>query len=218
VLRFVACCEAAGPTDVGYFVDVDTPISPTSGAVSEPLPDREFVPTLGVCLHEAAHALHLHARGYRIARAQVGRRNFIERAPGEGARMASLEQIEAALAGDIGARYGMFRSISRMGEDEIDAAIARVATGRHGTCDACIAGVFARYIASFSNNPTDPATLRAIWRRAESNTIDLLTSRRSYAAIRSLGERLQNETEMTGEAVHQHLEPYVAFGSQPTEN
>jgi hypothetical protein len=216
LLKFVSCCEAAGSTDVGYYVDADAPISPRAGLVSEPLPEREFVPGIGVCLHEASHALHLHARGYRVASAQVGRRNFIERAPGEGARMTSLEQIEAALSGDIGTIYAMCRAINRMHDDEIDTAIARVTTGKHGSCDACIAGVFTRHIAQFSDNPDDPAVLREIWRIAESNTIEMLTSRTAYLAVRSLGERLRNENQMAGEAVHQHLEPYIAFGSQPT--
>jgi hypothetical protein len=216
MLKFVACCEAAGPTDIGYFIDADAPIPPRAGPVSELLPEREFVPDLGTCLHEAAHALHLHTRGYRIASAQVGRRNFIERAPGEGARMTNSEQIEAALAGDIGARYAMFHAISRMCDEEIDAAIARVATGKHGTCDHCLAGVFTRHIASLSDAPDVPAVLRGIWRLAEANAIEMLTSRSAYLAVRSLGERLRNETEMAGKAVHEHLEPFVAFGSQPT--
>jgi hypothetical protein len=120
MLRFVSCCEAAGPSSPGHYVDADAPIPPRAGPVSEPLPDREFVPNIGTCLHESAHAFHLHARGYRIARAAVGRRNFIERAPGEGARMTSLQQIEAALAGDIGTRYAVFRAISRMCDEEIE--------------------------------------------------------------------------------------------------
>jgi hypothetical protein len=197
-------------------VEADAPVSPRAGAVSEPLPEHQFVLGVCTCLHEAAHALHLHIRGYRIAGAQVWRRNFVERAPGEGNRMLNMEQIEAALAGDVGARYAMFRSISRMGDDEIDTAIARVATGKHGSCDHCLAGVFTRHIALFSDNPDDPAVLREIWRIAESNTIEMLTSRHAYLAVRSLGERLRNENEMTGEAVHQHLEPYISFASQPT--
>lgn len=193
-----------------------TSLPPRAGPVSEPLPERQFVPRIGVCLHEASHALHLHARGLRITRAKVGRRNFIERAPGEGARMSSLEQVEAALAGDIGASYAMCRAISRMHDDEIDAAIARVATGKHGSCDHCLAGVFTRHIAQFSDNPDDPAVLREIWRLAEANVIGLLTSRPAYLAIKSLGVELQDAKEMTGEAVHQHLEPYIEFGSQRT--
>jgi hypothetical protein len=55
--------------------------------------------------------------------------------------------------------------------------------------------------------------LREIWRLAEVNVIDMLTSRPAYLAVRSLGERLRNENEMTGEAVHQHLEPFITFGS-----
>jgi hypothetical protein len=217
LLRFIPCCEAAGPTtDIGYFIDADSPIPPRAGPVSEPIPKREFVPTLGTCLHEAAHALYLHARGYRIARAQVGRRNFVDRAPGEGARMSSLEQIEAALAGDIGARHARVRFIYQIIDEEIDTAISRVATGKHGRCDHCIAGIFTRYIASFSDTPDDPAVLRAIWRMAENNAIDLLTTRRAYLAIKSLGSELQEAKEMTGEAVHQHLEPYIEFGSQLT--
>jgi hypothetical protein len=200
---------------VGYYVDADTTVSSASGVVGELIPEREFEPTLGACLHEAAHALHLHSRGYRIARATVGRRNFIERALGEGARMTSLEQIEAALAGGIGASYASCRFVAQIGDDEIDTAVARVATSKHGSCDACIAGFFARHIASFSDTPDNPAVIRAIWRMAEDNVIDLLTTRHAYLAQRSLGERLQNETEMTGESVHQHLEPHIAFGSQP---
>lgn len=217
MLKFVPCCAAAGAdADYGYYVNADAPVPSRAGPVSEPIPERKFEPTLDVCLHEASHALHLHARGYRIARAQVGRRNFIERAPGEGARMTSLEQIEAALAGDIGSCYATFRFISRMGDDEIDAALARVATGKHGNCDHCLAGIFTRHIASFSANPDDPAVIRAIWRRAECNVIEMLTSREAYIAINSLGDRLRGETEMTGEAVHNHIEPYVVFGSQPS--
>jgi hypothetical protein len=195
----------AGPTDVGYYVDADAPISDRAGPVSEPLPDREFVPSIGTCSHESAHALHLHTRGYRITRAQVGRRNFVERAPGEGARMTSLEQIEAALSGNIGTRYAMFRSISRMGDDEIDTAIARVATGKHGSCDHCLAGVFTRHIASFSDAPGDPAVLREIWRLAEVNVIGLLTSRTAYLAVRSLGERLRNEKRDDRRSRSSHL-------------
>jgi hypothetical protein len=216
LLRFIPCCEAAGATDVGYFVDADAPVSPTSGAVSELIPEREFVPGIGTCYHESAHATYLHARGYRIARAQVGRRNFVERAPGEGARMSSLEQIEAALSGDIGAGYAMLRTIHRMGDDEIDIAIARVATGRHGSCDHCLAGFFTRHIAQFSDAPDDPAVLREIWRLAENNVIETLTSRKAYLAIRSLGLDLQETKEMNGGVVHEHLEPYISFGSQPT--
>lgn len=216
LLKFVSCCEAASADAPGHYEDAAAPVSPRAGPVSEPIPERQFVPIIGSCLHEAAHAIHLHARGYRIARAQVGRRNFIERAPGEGERMASLEQIEAALAGDIGSCYATFRFISRMGDDEIDAALARVATGKHGSCDHCLAGVFTRHIAQFSDNPADPAVLRGIWRLAESNAIEMLTSREAYIAINSLGDRLRGETEMTGEAVHNHIEPYVVFGSQPS--
>jgi hypothetical protein len=122
MLKFVACCEVAGPAASGYFADVDAPVHPHAGPISAPIPEREFVPTIGVCFHEAAHALYLHARGFRIARAQVGRRNFIERAPGEGAWMTSLQHIEAALAGDIGTGYAACRAISRMHDDEIDTA------------------------------------------------------------------------------------------------
>jgi hypothetical protein len=50
MLRFVTCCEAAGPTDIGYYVDADGPIPPRAGPVSELLPERKFEPTLGVCL------------------------------------------------------------------------------------------------------------------------------------------------------------------------
>ena len=64
------------------------------------------------------------------------------------------------------------RAISRMGDDEIDTAIARVATGKHGSCDHCLAGVFTRHIAKFSDNPDDPAVLREIWRLAEANVIE----------------------------------------------
>ena len=88
--------------------------------------------------------------------------------------MTSLQQIEAALAGDIGAAYAMCRAISRMNDDEIDTAIARVATGKHGSSDHCLAGVFTRHIAGFSDNPEDPAVLREIWRIAESNMIEML--------------------------------------------
>lgn len=216
LLKFISCCEAAGPADFGYYVDADAPISSTTRLVSEPIPERTFVPSIGVCFHESAHAVHLHSKGYRITRAQVGRRNFVERAPGEGARMTSLEQIEAALSGDIGTRYAMFRSISRMGDDEIDTAIARVATGKHGSCDHCLAGVFTRHIAQFSDNPADPSVLRAIWRLAEANVIEMLTSRPAYLAIKRLGVELQDAKEMIGEAAHHILEPYIAFGSQPT--
>jgi hypothetical protein len=189
LLKFVSCCEAAGASASGYYAD------------------------------ESAHAVHLHARGYRIARAQVGRRNFIERAPGEGARMTSLDQIEAALSGDIGTIYAMCRAINRMHDDEIDAAIARVATGKHGSCDHCLAGVFMRHIASFSDTPDNLDLMREIWRLAEANVIDLLTSRQAYLAVRSLGERLRNENELNGKAVHEYLEPYIAFGSHiATEN
>jgi hypothetical protein len=58
--------------------------------------------------------------------------------------------------------------------------------------------------------------LREIWRLAESSMIGLLTSRPAYLAVRNLGEILKNETQMTGESVHQTLEPYISFGSQPT--
>src|SRR5690606_16944004 len=137
----------AGPAaDYGYYVNSDAPIPPRAGHVSEPIPERKFEPTLDVCYHEAAHSVHLHARGYRIARAQVGRRNFIERAPGEGARMTSLEQIEAALAGEVGGNYATVHQIRRMIDEEINTAIARVATGRHGNCDHCLAGIFTRHI------------------------------------------------------------------------
>jgi hypothetical protein len=129
--------------------------------------------------------------------------------------MTSLQQIEAALAGDIGAAYAMCRAISRMNDDEID-AIARVATGKHGSSDHCLAGVFTRHIARFSDNPEDPAVLREIWRIAESNMIEMLTSRHAYLAIKSLGVELQDAKEMAGESVHQNLEPYIAFGSKPT--
>ena len=219
MLKFVSCCEAAGPAaDYGYYVNSDAPIPPRAGPVSEPIPERKFEPTLDVCLHEASHALHLHARGYRIARAQVGRRNFIERAPGEGAKMSSMEQIEAALAGDVGANYTLSRMIHRIGNDEIETALARVATGKHGSCDACIAGVFTRHIAEFSDAPDKLAVMREIWRRAECNVISLLTSRQAYFAVRSLGEMLRNENEMTGEAVHRIIDPYIEFGSQGSEN
>lgn len=90
--------------------------------------------------------------------------------------MTSSAQIEAALAGDIGVAYALFRTINRMHDDEINTAIARVVTGRHGSCDACLAGVFTRHIAQFSDNPEDPAVLRAIWRLAEANVIEMLTS------------------------------------------
>jgi hypothetical protein len=216
MLKFVSCCEAAAPAGLGCFADADAPISPRAGPIGAPIPEREFVPTIGVCFHEAAHALHLHARGFRIARAQVGRRNFIERALGEGARMTSLEQIEAGLAGDIGAGYAISRIIYRMCDDEIDAAIARVATGKHGSCDQCLAGIFTRHLATFSDAPDDPAVLREIWRLAEANMIEMLTSGPAYLAIKSLGVELQNVKEMAGETAHQNLEPYIAFGSQPT--
>ena len=130
--------------------------------------------------------------------------------------MLNAEQVEAALAGDIGTRYAMFRSISRMGDDEIDIAIARVTTGKHGSCDHCLAEVFTRHIASFSDTPDNPTVLRGIWRLAETNVIDMLTSRPAYLAIKSLGVELQDAKEMTGEAVHNFIEPYISFGSQPT--
>jgi hypothetical protein len=47
--------------------------------------------------------------------------------------------------------------------------------------------------------------MREIWRRAEVSVISLLTSRPAYLAMRSLGERLRNENEMTGKAVHHIL-------------
>lgn len=218
MMQFVPCCEAAGgKAEYGYLVDEDAPPPRHAGPIIDPpLPERKFVPSLGTCLHEAAHAYHLHARGYRIARAQVGRRNFIERAPGEGARMASLEQIEAALAGEVGGNYAAGRQIRRMLDDEIDAALARVATGKHGSCDPCIAGVFTRHIARAADDPNDPVLLREIWRVAEADVTALLTSRSAYRAIKSLGDRLRNENEMTGEAVHRTLEPYMAFGSHIT--
>ncbi len=46
MLRFVACCQAAGPSSPGHYVDADAPVSPRAGPVSEPLPEREFVPSL----------------------------------------------------------------------------------------------------------------------------------------------------------------------------
>lgn len=215
MLKFIGCCEAAGEADEGYYVDADSPVDPAlRGAVSEPIPDREFVPTIGVCLHEAAHALHLHARGYRIARAQVGQRNFIERAPGEGERMGDLEHVEAALAGDVGAGFAMFRTVYRIADGDIDIALDRIATGKHGTCDRCIAGFFSRHIARL----TDTALPRSIWRQAESDVIELLTSGRAYSAINSLGNELREAKTMTGEAVHRHFEPYITFGSQPSNN
>ena len=75
---------------------------------------------------------------------------------------------------------------------------------------------FTRHIARFSDNPEDPAVLREIWRIAESNMIEMLTSCHAYLAIKSLGVELQDAKEMAGESVHQNLEPYIAFGSKPT--
>lgn len=218
MMQFVPCCEAAGgKAEYGYFVDEDGPLPWRAGPIIDPpLPERKFAPSLGTCYHEDAHACHLHARGYRIACGKVGRRNFIERAPGEGARMSNLEQIEAALAGEVGGNYAAGRQIRRMLDEEIDTALARVATGKHGSCDACLAGVFTCHIARAADDPTDPVLLRKIWRVAEADVIDLLTSRQAYLAIRCLGGRLRNENEMTGEAVHRTLEPYMAFGSHIT--
>jgi hypothetical protein len=58
--------------------------------------------------------------------------------------------------------------------------------------------------------------LRGIWRLAETNVIEILTSRQAYLAIKSLGAELQDAKVMTGEAVHSHIEPFITFGSQPT--
>jgi hypothetical protein len=44
----------------------------------------------------------------------------------------------------------------------------------------------------------------------------MLTSRPAYLAIKSPGVELQDAKEMIGEAVHHIVEPYIAFGSQPT--
>jgi hypothetical protein len=68
---------------------------------------------------------------------------------------------------------------------------------------------------SFSDTPDNPAVIRAIWRMAEDNVIEMLTTRHACLAMRSLGERLRNEKEMAGEVVHEQLDPFIAFGSKP---
>lgn len=209
---FQACCPAAGAAaSTGYLVPVDAPLS-FAGPVVETNVAEPPPPSQGAALHEAGHAVHLHARGYRLARVEVGTRNFTERAPGEGQKMSYLEQIEAALAGDIGARYAVARNIHRMLDTEIDEALARVATGCHGTCDHCIAGVFARSIAALGT-ATDDTLARDVWRVAEGDVVEFLTSNAARNAIIALGGQLLAERQVDGEAAHKIINEYIEFGA-----
>lgn len=126
--------------------------------------------------------------------------------------MLDLEQVEAAVAGDIGARYAEFRATALTSDAEIDHALTRVATGCHGTCDACLAGVFARHIAGRRT----PADARNVWRTAEWNVVDLLANGRARAAIVELAEALQPAGELSGLAIHNMLSSRFAFGSAPS--
>lgn len=209
---FQACCAAAGAdATTGYIVPVDAPHSgagPIVDTAARPTPEVPFE----TALHEASHAAHLHCRGYRIASARIGLRNCVERAPGEGRRMTDLEQIEAALAGDIGALYAGHSAIWRPPNEDIDAALARVATGCHGKCDHCIAGTFARHIAT-RGDPADAALARDTWRLAEADTIALIQQPRVAAAIRKLAERLLVSRSLAGDEVHHILSNYIEFGA-----
>lgn len=210
-LVFQACCPAAGAkSETGYLVPADS-LLPYAGEVVDETP-REVPPlSLEVALHEAAHAVHLHSRGYRISRVTIGQRNFVERAPGEGRRMTDLHQIEAALAGDVGALFAAHRMIHRPFNEEVDLALSRVASGCHGTCDHCIAGLFARHVASRSGGQDD-ALARDVWRVAEADVIDLLCSPRMSAAIHSLAACLMADPDLTGEAAHSTIEDFIVFG------
>ena len=159
-------------------------------------------------IHEAAHALFVHALGFQILQITADGQPHCAHGhiPDHTARVA------IALAGDHGERLILHRLEYRPLCDEVAATFQVVREMRFGGCDGCSAafGLF----CALGSSAADEVLLAAN-RTVEAATIALIREPISTAAIRHLSEALMSIGTVSGPEVHRIFEEVgVGFGSR----
>ncbi|MFG1418913.1 hypothetical protein V5F38_12175 [Xanthobacter sp. V0B-10] len=208
--RVRRCCNG-GPGSHRRLIEPAEQIRDTTphewtGEVVEEIARHEEPRWVNVALHEAGHAVVAIGLGARVNGAQI-----------DGAPLASIDfsgvlwraSVMILEAGDIAKNWGVQWHDSPCDEELVEHARA-IRELPFGFCDRC--RTFIQIVSKIGLDVPDTEYLKC-YRDLEGQTIDIVRRRNVWTAIEELADALMEHGVLTGQQVHDIVEPLVPIGS-----